>query len=128
MKSWLLLLQALQKGSILTDPTKWKTQQVVINAVVGLAVALYQLAVAKGWLPDGFNEDLLTQIVTAVGALIWAIYNAVVTTATTTKIGLGIGDGGSSDGMHSSNQVSPKGSVGGGDSEPSNYDKFVGNR
>lgn len=84
---WLLLLKALRKGAVLAKPARWKTQQVVVTAILGALVPLYQFGIAMGWLPDSVNEGTLNDLATGIGVLLFALYSIFTTVATTEKIG-----------------------------------------
>ena len=88
MKKWLLLFKALRKGSVLAQPAKWKTQQIVVTALAGTAVLLYQFSVALGWAPAWLTQSQVVEISTAVGTVLFVVHNITATVATTDKIGL----------------------------------------
>lgn len=80
------ILQAFRLGKQVADPATWKKRALAINALSGLLAAL--AAVAKG-----FGYDLRLDQATleaAAGGLValLAIYNAVVTVVSSTKVGL----------------------------------------
>lgn len=76
-------IQALRYGWILRNPATWKNRTVAVNALVALfGVAL---AVAKEF---GYEVILSDDIVSAAALVVWGVFNAWSTAATTDKIGL----------------------------------------
>lgn len=73
---------ALRYGASLTDPALWKSRQNTINALVGLLGAVVVL------FPLGVTE---ADVQTIAGGLAigLGLVNTYLTTATTTKIGVG---------------------------------------
>lgn len=92
MNKWLLLLKALRKGAVLSNPAKWKTQQIVVTALVGAGVLLYQAATAFGWVPPAWlGQADVVQIATAVGTLLFVAHNITATVVSSDKVGIGKG-------------------------------------
>ena len=83
MKALLALLRVLRRGEQVADPALWKTRQITANALAGFFVAVGALSGALG-LPLEINDADALSI--AVGVL--ALWNVVLTAATTRKIGL----------------------------------------
>ena len=76
-------IQALRAGWILRNPSTWKNRTVAINALVALfGVAL---AITKEL---GYELILSDDIVSAAALVVWGVFNAWSTAATTDKIGL----------------------------------------
>lgn len=82
-------IQALRAGWILRNPATWKNRTAAVNALTSLiGVAL---AIAQGF---GYEIHLADDVVAAAGVVVWGVFNAWSTVATTDKIGLrGKGDG-----------------------------------
>ena len=82
------LFTALRQGYVLKNPATWKNQQLAVNAlaaVIGAAIAIANEL--------GYSIRLSDDIVAAAGLVVWGVYNAYTTVATTDKIGLRPKDG-----------------------------------
>lgn len=79
------LWTVLQRGKEVADPGKWKSRQITGNVLAGFAVSVANLLPLFGVpLPPFLTETAIN-----VGAsVVVTVWNAYLTTATTTKIGL----------------------------------------
>lgn len=77
------LFTALRQGYILKNPEVWKNRTVAINALVAVIGAA--LAIAKEF---GYTLALSDDTVNAAALVVWGVFNAWSTVATTDKIGL----------------------------------------
>ena len=77
------IFTALRQGYILKNPEAWKNRTVATNALIALlGVAL---AVAQEM---GYAINLSDDVVAALALVVWGVFNAWSTAATTDKIGL----------------------------------------
>lgn len=87
MKGIIEMLDALRAGAVLADPALWKRRQNAINALVAALGAALAVAAAFGLRIDASQEDLVT-IASGIFGVV-ALANGYLTTATSTKIGIG---------------------------------------
>lgn len=80
------ILAALRYGSALSDSATWKHRQNLLNALVGLLGAGIVLAGLFGVNLNVSSEDIAT--IAGAIATVYGLFNPVITTATTDKIGL----------------------------------------
>lgn len=87
MNKIIALLDALRAGAEVANPAVWKVRQNAINAILATMGALVALASAYGVQVAISQDDMLTIAGGIFAAL--GVGNAVITTVTTKKIGLG---------------------------------------
>jgi len=88
VNKWLALIAVIRKGSQVADPATWKERQVLANALAGLLVAAFAGARAMGWVVPGVDDALLVEVGSSLAVILFALFNAITTVATTKKIGL----------------------------------------
>lgn len=86
MGKFLALLEVLYQGKALASSTVWKNRQVLVNSLIGVLAASTTLAHSFGVRIEVSGDDV-AQIAGAVGAIV-GLFNAYVTTATSTKVGM----------------------------------------
>lgn len=77
------LFLVLRQGYILKNAETWKNRTVAVNALTALLGAAVVLANEFGY-PVSFSDD----VVAAAALVVWGVFNAWSTVATTDKIGL----------------------------------------
>ena len=82
------LFTALRQGYILRNPATWKNRTVAINALVAVIGAV--LGIAGEF---GHALNIGDDVIGAAALVIWGVFNAWSTVATTDKIGLRPKDG-----------------------------------
>jgi hypothetical protein len=82
-------IQVFRHGASVADPATWKSRQVALNAVLGLASAAAILASALGWIPEPVQEEAIIQFSEGVVLAVLAIINIMGTWATSNKVGFG---------------------------------------
>jgi len=79
-----IIFKALRKGYVLTNAATWKNAQALITAVIGLLV----VANEAGLIPASLTGSTET-LGTAIGTILFAVYNIYAILATSDKVGIG---------------------------------------
>ena len=80
-------LEVFRQGQLVANPKKWKNAQMGASALSGLLLALYAVAVAKGWIPPGW-ETVVNSVSFAIASVVFLLFNPAVTVATSDKVGI----------------------------------------
>jgi hypothetical protein len=77
-------IQALRAGWVLRNPEAWKNRTVTVNALT----ALFGLVLALAKEVAGYDLNLPDDVVAAAGLVVWGVFNAWSTLATSAKVGV----------------------------------------
>ena len=79
------VIEALNKGKVVANPTAWKNGQITVNILAAALASLFVALRAFG-VDIPITEEQTTTVASAILGLV-GIYNAFVTTVSTVKVG-----------------------------------------
>jgi len=83
MNKILAIIDLFRKGSVVSDPAKWKNRQITATVLAGVIVAIVNVIAAFG-----VSIPMDIETANAIAAGIIGIVNVVLTVTTTDKIGI----------------------------------------